>query len=113
MGVFDNINVPYIAKVMVEMDGESVTEIHSPPQEGRAQLTAFNFAHTWFEEYIDDPEFEGLFQVLVKRNGPATVLALAGDILKSDGIGDIAFGVGDHLPGQGGYFLGPETRFHR
>lgn len=39
------INGPYVAKVAVEMDRELIAEIHSPSQEGRAQLTSFNFAH--------------------------------------------------------------------
>lgn len=41
----DLINAPYVAKVAVEMDRERIAEIHSPSQEGRAQLTSFNFAH--------------------------------------------------------------------
>ncbi len=54
---------------------------------------------------------ERLFQVFVQRDGPAAVLALAGDVLKGDGIGDTALGIGDHLPCQCGNLLGSEPRF--
>ena len=36
---------PYVARLAVELDGEPFAAIVSPPQEGRAQLTDFNFAH--------------------------------------------------------------------
>ena len=36
---------PYVARLAVELDAESVAAIVSPPQEGRAQLTDFNFTH--------------------------------------------------------------------
>ena len=35
----------YVARVAVDLDGEPVAAVVSPPQEGRAQLTEFNFAH--------------------------------------------------------------------
>lgn len=37
--------MPYVARLAVDLDGEPVAAIVSPPQEGRAQLTEFNFAH--------------------------------------------------------------------
>lgn len=36
---------PYVARLSVELDGEPVASIVSPPQAGRAQLTDFNFGH--------------------------------------------------------------------
>ena len=36
---------PYVSRLAVELDGEPLAVIVSPPQEGRAQLTDFNFAH--------------------------------------------------------------------
>lgn len=36
---------PYVARFSVELDGEPVASIVSPPQAGRAQLTDFNFHH--------------------------------------------------------------------
>ena len=36
---------PYVAQLAVELDGEPFAAIVSPPQEGRAQITDFNFAH--------------------------------------------------------------------
>jgi hypothetical protein len=47
------IQAPYVAKVLVEIDGEPVAEINSPPQRGRAQLTAFNFAHPLLQPVVD------------------------------------------------------------
>jgi len=53
----DLIQAPYVAKLLVEIDGENVAEIHSPAQEGRAQLTEFNFAHPLFQPVIDPDDF--------------------------------------------------------
>lgn len=39
------LQAPYVAKVLVEIDGAAVAELHSPAQQGRAHLTAFNFSH--------------------------------------------------------------------
>lgn len=36
---------PYVSRIAVEIDGEPLAAIVSPPSEGRAQLTDFNFAH--------------------------------------------------------------------
>ena len=36
---------PYVGRLAIELDGEPLAAIVSPPQEGRAQLTDFNFAH--------------------------------------------------------------------
>jgi predicted ATPase len=36
---------PYASRTAVEIDGEPLAAIVSPPSEGRAQLTDFNFAH--------------------------------------------------------------------
>lgn len=36
---------PYVARLAIEMDGQPLATIVSPPAEGRAQLTDFNFAH--------------------------------------------------------------------
>ena len=49
----DLIQAPYVAKALVEIDGEIIAEFHSPPQQGRAQLTAFNFAHPLLRPVID------------------------------------------------------------
>ncbi|MDA9347145.1 DUF3696 domain-containing protein [bacterium] len=52
----DLINAPYVARVAVEMDRERIAEIHSPSQEGRAQLTSFNFAHPCLQEIPEQEE---------------------------------------------------------
>lgn len=41
----DLLQGPYVAKARVEIDGAPVAELHSPAQQGRAHLTAFNFSH--------------------------------------------------------------------
>jgi hypothetical protein len=51
------IRAPYVAKAMVEIDGETIAEFHSPPQKGRAQLTAFNFKHPLLQTIIDTTNF--------------------------------------------------------
>jgi hypothetical protein len=49
----DLLQAPYIAKVLVEIDGAAVAELHSPAQHGRAHLTAFNFSHPLLQAAID------------------------------------------------------------
>ncbi|RVM95943.1 AAA family ATPase [Sinorhizobium meliloti] len=51
----DLIQAPYVAKAAVEIDGQTIAELHSPPQKGRAQLTAFNFAHPLLQP-VKDPD---------------------------------------------------------
>lgn len=48
---------PYVAKAVVEIDGASVAELHSPPQGGRAQLTEFNFNHPLLQPIIDPEDY--------------------------------------------------------
>ena len=55
--------MPYVARFAIELDGEPLAAIVSPPQTGRAQLTDFNFAHPLLlravlpgDEPEDDPE---------------------------------------------------------
>ncbi|WP_193142267.1 DUF3696 domain-containing protein [Meridianimarinicoccus sp. MJW13] len=58
----DLINAPYVSVLIVEMDGENIASIKSPPQAGQAQLTDFNFQHPLLQEYVDadDEVPEGL-----------------------------------------------------
>ena len=56
----------YVSRLGVALDGEPFAAIVSPPQEGRAQLTEFNFAHPLLrpvsnpdDELEDEDEFEG------------------------------------------------------
>lgn len=56
----DLLQAPFIAKASVEIDGSTVAELHSPAQQGRAHLTAFNFAHPLLQATTDpddDAEF--------------------------------------------------------
>ena len=50
------LQAPYVAKALVEIDGAVVAELHSPAQQGRAQLTAFNFAHPLLQAATDPDE---------------------------------------------------------
>ena len=50
---------PYVSRLAVELDGESLAAIVSPPAEGRAQLMDFNFAHPLLRRVVlqdDEPE---------------------------------------------------------
>jgi AAA domain, putative AbiEii toxin, Type IV TA system/AAA ATPase domain len=49
----DLLQAPYVAKALVEINGEAVAELHSPAQQGRAHLTAFNFAHPLLQAATD------------------------------------------------------------
>ncbi len=52
---------PYVGRLAIELDGESVAAIVSPPQGGRAQLTEFNFDHPLLRRAVlpeDDPTDE-------------------------------------------------------
>ena len=45
---------PYLSSLTIEMDGEPVAAISSPPQEGRAVLTDFNFDHPLLQQIPDE-----------------------------------------------------------
>ncbi|MCY4459638.1 MAG: AAA family ATPase [Albidovulum sp.] len=50
---------PYVSRFSIELDGESLAAVVSPPAEGRAQLTDFNFAHPLLRRAVlqeDEPE---------------------------------------------------------
>lgn len=52
---------PYVSRIAVEIDGDPLAAITSPPSEGRAQLTDFNFAHPLLHRAVlrDDMPEEG------------------------------------------------------
>ncbi|MHC3941859.1 AAA family ATPase [Paenochrobactrum sp. BZR 201-1] len=52
----DLINAPYVSALTVEMDGEQIATIKSPPQPGQAQLTEFNLQHPLLLQYMDADE---------------------------------------------------------
>ncbi len=58
----DLLQAPYVSKALVEIDGAAFAELHSPAQQGRAHLTAFNFSHPLLQaatdpgDLIDDVE---------------------------------------------------------
>ena len=54
-----NEQTPYVSRLAIGMDGEPLAAIVSPPAEGRAQLTDFNFAHALLRRAVlpdDVPE---------------------------------------------------------
>jgi hypothetical protein len=48
---------PYVSRLAVDLDGELVAAIVSPPPEGRAQLAEFNFSHPLLRR-LSDPDEE-------------------------------------------------------
>ena len=54
---------PYIARLAIDLDDEPLAAIVSPPQQGRAQLTDFNFAHPLLRRAFlpDDQPEEGAY----------------------------------------------------
>lgn len=64
----DLLQAPYVAKLSVEIDNETIVEIHSPPQEGRAQLTEFNFEHPLLRPVVDPDDLpEAIEELLVDK----------------------------------------------
>ena len=55
----DLIQNSYVAMLEVEMNGEPVAMLKSPPQKGRAQLTGFNFTHPLLQEIIYSDDASG------------------------------------------------------
>ena len=59
-------NGPYVSEIKIDLDGEAVAAIHSPPEEGRAFLTDFNFAHPLLQlivepsDVLDEESIAGL-----------------------------------------------------
>ena len=57
---------PYVSALRIDMDGNPVAAIHSPPQEGRAYIADLNFAHPLLQQIIehddnqDEEEVEAL-----------------------------------------------------
>ena len=47
---------PYVSLLAIELDGESVAAIESPPQERRGVLTAFNFSHPLLKQIRDEED---------------------------------------------------------
>jgi predicted ATPase len=47
---------PYLARIGIELDGQPVAALVSPPGEGRAQLTEFNFEHPLLRAVTDSDE---------------------------------------------------------
>jgi len=59
----DLLDGPYVSCLGVEMDGAPVVAVKSPPQEGRAVLTSFNFGHSLFQEITQKSDNEDVLGV--------------------------------------------------
>lgn len=70
---------PYVARLTTDLDGETVATIVSPPQEGRAQLTDFNFNHPLLRRAIlpDDQPEEGAEELVASSPLESEIWALA------------------------------------
>ena len=57
---------PYVAQLAIELEGEPLAAIVSPPQKGRALLTNFNFGHPLLKRALrpDEREEKGADQVV-------------------------------------------------
>jgi len=52
----DLIRGPYVSRLTIEIDGEDIAQLRSPPQEGLAELTRFNWDHPLLRELVDPDE---------------------------------------------------------
>ena len=52
----DLLGGSYVAAISTEMDGKEIATIKSPPQEGRAYLTGFDFSHPMLQKFVDADE---------------------------------------------------------
>jgi hypothetical protein len=50
---------PYVSDFWIDIDGEPVAAVHSPPQEGRAYIADFNFSHPLLQQIIEP---DGIFE---------------------------------------------------
>lgn len=75
----DLIQAPYVATVLVEIDGKAVAELHSPAQHGRAQLTAFNFSHPLLQPVADPDELLEIDDESLSREYEADHAGFFGD----------------------------------
>lgn len=56
------IQSAYVALLEIQMNGETLAMIKSPPQKGRAQLSGFDFAHPLLQEIIYSDDGIGPFE---------------------------------------------------
>ncbi|SDH76365.1 AAA family ATPase [Roseospirillum parvum] len=69
---------PYVSAVRIDTDGQPVAAIHSPPQAGRAYITAFNFAHPLLQS-IDESD-----ESLIEEDAEALALEPSDDEIGAD-----------------------------
>ena len=75
----DLLQAPYVAKALVEIDGAAVAELHSPAQQGRAHLTAFNFSHPLLQAATDPDDLMEIYEEAVDEVEPSAEGGFLGD----------------------------------
>ena len=75
----DMLQAPYVAKALVEIDGAAVAELHSPAQQGRAHLTAFNFSHPLLQAATDPDDLMEVYEEAVDEVEPSAEGDFLGD----------------------------------
>jgi len=75
----DLLQAPYVAKALVEIDGVAVAELHSPAQQGRAHLTAFNFSHPLLQAATDPDDLMEVYEEAVEEVEPSAEGDFLGD----------------------------------
>jgi predicted ATPase len=73
---------PYLSKLRIELDGQALASIESPPGEGQAQLTNLNFAHPLVLAVTDPDDSD-------RSNRTSSPLEDAIRVLSRDVAGDI------------------------
>jgi hypothetical protein len=73
------LQAPYVAKALVEIDGAAVAELHSPAQQGRAHLTAFNFSHPLLRAATDPDEWIEVVEELLDEHEADAEADFSGD----------------------------------
>ena len=82
----EQLERPYVSVLSSEIDGEPVASIKSPPQEGRALVTDFNFAHPLLQQIVDQDDIvdneitDGLNEILEEAEGDPFSSPLAGEV---------------------------------
>lgn len=77
----DLLQAPYVAKALVEIDGARVAELHSPAQQGRAHLTAFNFSHPLLQAATDPNDLIEVIEEALDEVKPSAEGDFLGDPL--------------------------------
>ena len=79
------VKSPYVSRFAIEMDEEPLAAIVSPPSEGRAQLTEFNFKHPLLQQAIHLDDF------ITEDEAEELSLLLGTDLATEEDYSDVIF----------------------